>query len=171
MRVTWQKSSCSFLYLSLQEKHLHCLAKKLLNPKSYLTANHPNLYVNRSTQALWWTHPNVFITLYELWMSKETSLQYGFCQCKVHHVQKKQAQNRQVYDDCNLHNANTVYTKIVTLPPQSLSRQQGPKELYMQSLWRACQSLVMSLDDLKPTNREKPLNYSLVLKRFGADRS
>lgn len=109
------RSHLAAFFISLQEKHLHCLAKTLLIPKSYLTANHPNLYVNGSTQTLWWTHPNIFIALYELWMSKETSLQYGFCQCKVYHVQKKQSQNRQVYDDCNLHNANKVYARIVTL--------------------------------------------------------
>lgn len=62
------------------------------------------------------------------------------------------------------------FVRIVTLLPPYLNRQQGPKDEYMQSLRWACQSLVVSLDNLKPTNREKTPNNNLVLKGFGADR-
>lgn len=63
-------------------------------------------------------------------MPKETPLQDGLHQGEVHHVQKKQAQNGQVYDDCHLHNASTVYAKIVTFPP---SLTTGSKDLKMST--------------------------------------
>lgn len=138
------------IYIAMQKKAVQ---------NSYVTINHSNLYTNPNIQAVRWTHPNVFITLYELWMSKETSLQDRFHQCEVHHVQKKQAQNRQVYDDCNLHNTNTIYARVVPLSPQSLKRLQGLKEQYRKSLWWACCPLVASPDDLKPMNREEPSIY------------
>lgn len=129
-----QKSSHTFLFLSQQEKHLHCLAKRAAHPKSLFINQPPQPLCQPSAERLWWTHPNVFITLYELWMSEETPLQDRFHQGKVHHVQKKQAQNGQVYDDCHLDNASTVCAKIVTYSPQSHNRQQGQKDEYRQSL-------------------------------------
>lgn len=129
-----------------------------------------SIFVNSTRQALWWTHPNVFITLYELWVSKETSLQYRFHQSKIHHIQKEEAQNRQVYDDCNLHNASTVYARIVTWPPQSLSRQQGPREEYIKIV----KSLLIFGSATRwlkthEQRKEKP-KHSLVLEGFGAHR-
>lgn len=133
-RVASQKSSHTFLFLSQQEKHLHRLATQAAHPKSLFINQAPQPLCQPSAQRLWGTHPNVFITLYELWMSKETPLQDGLHQGEVHHVQQKQPQNGQVYDDCHLENASTVYAKIVTFPHQSHNRQQGPKDDYKQSL-------------------------------------
>lgn len=168
--VASQKSLYSCFASPFRKSIYTAWQKKLLIPNSYSTANHLNLHVNSTRQALWWTHPNVFITLYELWVSKETSLQYRFHQSKIHHIQKEEAQNRQVYDDCNLHNASTVYARIVTWPPQSLSKQQGPRKEYIKIV----KSLLIFGSATRwlkthEQRKEKP-KHSLVLEGFGAHR-
>lgn len=169
MKSWLHRSHCTGCFASPFRKSIYTAwQKKLLIPNSYLTTNHLNLHVNSTRQAHWWTHPNVFITLYELRVSEETSLQYRFHQSKIHHIQKKEAQNRQVYDDCNLHNANTVYARIMTLPPQSLSRQHREESI----------KIVMSLlifgsatRWLKPhEQRKEKTKHNLVLEGFGAHR-